>query len=84
MNLDHTGSYTIELEPNAPKDCVPELSSVTTNGNIVTVLDGTAHQSMGGIQFYAENTPFSWGYQHLRYIKDADNNILWKNWDIED
>ncbi|MEK7139056.1 MAG: hypothetical protein AAB799_02665 [Patescibacteria group bacterium] len=79
----YQGRYTVELQPGAAKDHLP-TGSVNVSGNTVSVLRGTVQQVMGGIQFYADGKPFSWGYKFIRRIKDANGEVLWQNWDVKD
>jgi len=79
----YQGPYTVELQPDAEKDHLSSVS-VTINGNTVSVPRGTVQQVMGGIQFYADHKPFSWGYKFIRCIGDAKGEILWQNWNIKD
>ncbi len=78
----YQGAYTVELQPGAKTDHLP--GSATVRGNTVSVQRGTVQQVMGGIQFYAEQRPFSWGYQFIRRISDAQGQTLWKNWDVQE
>lgn len=75
----YEGAYSIEISPRATKSHLP-MRSVSVNGNMVSVPRGTVRQVMGGIQFYADGHPFSWGYNFIRCIRDSDGNVLWKNW----
>ena len=79
LNL-YQGAYTVELQSGAETDHLP-LGSVMVSGNTVSVQRGTVQQVMGGIQFYADHKPFSWGYQFIRRIIDAQGQTLWENWD---
>ena len=78
----YQGAYTVDLQPGAKTDHLPGLATV--KGNTVSVQRGTVQQVMGGIQFYADQRPFSWGYQFIRRISDAQGQTLWENWDVQE
>ncbi len=78
----YKGAYTVELQPGAHIAHLPPGAVVT--GNTVRVGLGTVQQVMGGIQFYANGRPVSWGYIFLRCIRDAKGEILWQNWNVKD
>ncbi len=76
----YDGPYEVELWRNASHDVIPK-EFTTISGNIVKVSTGKVHQGMGGIQLYAGDKPFWWGYYFIKKITDYKGNILWKNWD---
>ncbi len=74
---EHQGAYSVELTPEAETNRVPE--GVRVNGTVVTVEVGRVKQTMGGIQLYALEKPFYWGYSYIRCIRDGDGKLLWVN-----
>lgn len=79
----YRGAYTVDLQPGAVTSHLPH-DSVTIRGGVVSVPQGTVQQVMGGIQFYANGKPFSWGYKFIRRIRDAQGQTLWENWDVQE
>ena len=79
---EHQGSYSVELVPGAAKSHLPPTARVS--GNTVHVQTGRVKQSMGGIQFYSFEQPFSWGYKFIKAIKDGSGNLIWQNHDYRD
>lgn len=75
----YKGAFTVETWRNAPMDTV--LSPARVSGKFIHVSDGTIQQVLGGIQFYAGDQPFSWGYKYIKKISDSNGNVLWENWD---
>lgn len=78
----YQGSYIVEVWRNALLNHLP--STVKINGNLIIVSEGLVQQVIGGIQFYANNEPFSWGYRFIKKITGSNNEILWENWDIDE
>lgn len=78
----YQGPYTVELQPGAVTSHLP-AGSTSIRGNVVSVPRGTVQQVMGGIQFYADGKPFSWGYTFICRIKDANGEVLWQNWNAK-
>lgn len=73
----HQGAFSVELTDDAPISIVP--SSAVVDGNKVIVREGRIEQTIGGIQLYASEQPFSWGYSMIKEIRDGDKNLLWIN-----
>ncbi len=80
-NKPYKGSFSVETWRKADMNIDVPKSAVTIQNNVVHVKNGSVQQVMGGIQFYAENSPFSWGYMYIKKITDSEGNILWENWD---
>ena len=74
----YANAFSVELWRDFTTDHLP-TTGVTIRGNTVYVANGSVQQVMGGIQFYAGNAPFSWGYYYIRRILDAEGNELWHN-----
>ena len=75
---EHKGKYSVELTPQATTDHLPPSAKV---GLTVTVPEGRIKQVIGGIQFYSNGEPFSWGYRYIKSIKDEKGNLIWQNYD---
>mgnify|MGYP003522527566 FL=1 len=73
----YQGSFSIELVEGARVTHVP--SSASISNNVITVTCGSVNQAMGGIQFYSELTPFSWGYNFIKCIRKDDGDLIWVN-----
>lgn len=73
----HQGAFSVELTDDALISIVP--SSAVVDGNKVIVREGHIQQTIGGIQFYSHEQPFSWGYSKIKEIRDGDENLLWIN-----
>ena len=78
----YQGPYTVELFPDASTEHLP--FGATFNNGVVSVDVETIQQVMGGIQFYANHKPFSWGYDFIKRIKDSEGEVLWENWNAKD
>lgn len=73
----HDGSFSVILTDDATTDHVPRGAQV--DGHTVRVQNGRVKQVMGGIQLYANDEPFAWGYKYIKEIRDGKNNLLWQN-----
>jgi hypothetical protein len=72
----YKGKYSVttrNITPTEPRGC-------SLIGNTIYVYSGSVQQVMGGIQFYAGEIPFSFGYNYLECIKDENGTILWENY----
>jgi hypothetical protein len=79
--LDYEGSFSVRLKNKASEGI--SIKGVSTKGNIIKVAHGRAYQTPGGIQFYAEDIPFYWGYVFIKEIRDSDNQIIWQNYNYK-
>jgi len=79
---DYQGPYSVELAEGAGVNHLP--SSVQIDGLTVKVTHGRLIQTMGGIQFFSREQPFSWGYKYIRCIRDSAGKLLWVNSSCKD
>lgn len=75
---EHQGSYSVVLTDDATTDHLP--TGVSVRGKTVSVPRGRIKQVMGGIQFYADEQPFSWGYKFIKEVRDGNDNLVWQNY----
>lgn len=71
------GSYSVLLTDDAKTDHLPPGAYLY--GRTVRVRYGRIKQVMGGIQFYAKDTPFSWGYKFIKEIRGEGDRLIWQN-----
>lgn len=76
----YKGAFTVELWRNASLSVVKETNAFIS-GKTINVPKGSVQQVIGGIQFYAEDKCFSWGYKFIKEIKNNKGEIIWENWD---
>lgn len=76
---EYQGAFSVELTDAADLSHVPEGVSVA--GQTATVARGRIKQVMGGIQLYALEQPFCWGYKFIKAIRDGSGKLLWVNRD---
>ena len=75
---EYQGSYSVVLTDYAATDNLPTGASV--HGKTVSVSRGRIKQVMGGIQFYAYEQPFFWGYKFIKEVRDGNGNLIWQNY----
>lgn len=75
----YQGPYTLEVTSDYPLEILPKVNGLESKTGKITVQVGTVQQSMGSMQMYACNEPFSIGYKFLKRILDKDGEILWEN-----
>ena len=73
----YKGKYSIKLRQGTVTDNLPDGTKL--EGKVLTVENGTVQQVIGGIQFYAGDSPFSFGYRFIDSISDGTGKLLWKN-----
>ena len=76
--LEYAGAYFVSLTKNAVTDHLPKMAF--EQGKVVYTQNGRIKQTMGGIQFYASEEPFSWDYKFIKEIRDKNWNLIWQNW----
>jgi len=74
---EYQGPFSVEVTPGAKRDHVP--CTVRFEGNIAYIDAGRIKQTIGGIQLYAFETPFYWGNNMIRAIRDKDGRPIWVN-----
>lgn len=74
---EHEGAFAVILIEGTPTHLVPPEASVI-NG-VVRVSEGKVFQAMGGIQFYACDKYFTWGYSRIIGIFDGNWQPIWIN-----
>jgi len=73
----HQGAFSVELASDADKSIVP--SSAEIKDDIVYINDGFIKQTINGIQFYSNRSPFYWAYPYIMVVRDEKGNLLWVN-----
>lgn len=76
---EHQGAFSVELTDDADKSVAPE--SVVFDDQTAIIMYGHIKQTVGGIQLYAGDVPFYWGYRFIKAIRDGNRNLLWVNRD---
>lgn len=79
---EYKGAFTVKLVPGSPKDKVPTTAII--QDTLVSVSQGRAYQTMGGIQLWAGEQPFSWSYGLIVSIRDSKGKLLWLNSDYNE
>ncbi|MEI8337605.1 MAG: hypothetical protein WCF92_00480 [bacterium] len=78
----HEGGYTVEITDNTPINLIP--SSITVTDHILTVLNGSCYQSVGGICLVtAQGNKFRFSYNHMKAIRRLDGTPIWVNWNYQ-
>lgn len=82
---EHQGSYLVFLTDDAGMDYLPVGARLVGGAEkTVRVEHGRIKQVMGGIQFYAGEQPFAWGYKFIKKICDGMGNVIWQNYDYRE
>ena len=83
-NWSYEGPFQVHLTDDATFDKMPDRKNVQVDGTIITVGDDPAYagrieQGRGGIQLYAGDQPFYFGYKYLIRLTKPDGELIWEN-----
>jgi hypothetical protein len=76
---EHQGSFSVLLTYDAQTNHLP--CGALLQERTVHVRHGRIKQSMGGIDFYADEQCFGWSYRFIKQIRDGAGNLIWQNRD---
>lgn len=81
----YQGPFTIELVPdhNLTLSHVPSTTPgvvISADRKTITVAIGRVVSVTGGLQFYAYEIPFSFGWNLVNRVLDNNDEVLWQNW----
>lgn len=76
----HEGDFSVELTEDGKKMYLSLLpNGAKVHGNTVIVKHGRIAQSMGGIDFYANEVVFGFAYHCIKTIRDQNGQLIWVN-----
>lgn len=77
---EYDGGYSVELTEDADTSFLSLTGFVEVVDSVVTVERGRIKQTMGGVQLYAGDSSFHWGYRFIKRIRKADDgSMIWQN-----
>ncbi len=76
----YQGKFSIELYGNVSLAFLKQGGvPFEKQGNTIVISDGTAYQSMGGIQLSSQGKEFYFRYEDMRRITGSQKETLWEN-----
>lgn len=75
---EYTGSFTVELTPDAPRERIP-VGVTVSDDDCHILINGRVRPSTGGIQFEFGGMCFSWPYRFIKEIRIDPGSLIWKN-----